>query len=304
MSSFAKLFSNIVTSTIWQEDNATRLVWVTMLALADRNGEVDATVPGLANLARVTIPECETALQKFLSPDKYSRSQKREGRRIEVVEGGWRLLNYEKYRAIGRGEDRREYLKTKKREQRTRERQQKSTPVNKSQHCQPIAEAEAEAKGNNDIAHNPPQGTCVANAPAEQPPEANPQVRGRKRRARATASAASNNSESFSRFWDQYPHKVGKQICLKIWKRLKPSAELAEQIIAAVQRYKRTEQWQEKSGRFIPYPATWLNEGRWEDEIPVKPEPQRGDPNWLPTAEWVDENLKDELEQARKKSAK
>jgi len=89
--------------------------------------------------------------------------------------------------------------------------------------------------------------------------------------------------EFFERFWAVYPRKVGKQKCRQIWKRLKPSAELTEQIIKAVQAYKRTDQWQEDNGKFIPHPATWLNQGRWEDEIAVKPEPQKGDPDWLPT---------------------
>lgn len=146
MNGFTKLFSNIVTSTIWQENNQTRIVWITLLALADKNGKVNATVPGLANIAKVTISECEAAIEKFLSPDKYSRSQEHEGRRIEVVEGGWRLLNYDKYRAIGRGEDRKEYLLGKKREERERKRQQPSTDVNKSPQGQPIAEAEADKR--------------------------------------------------------------------------------------------------------------------------------------------------------------
>lgn len=95
--------------------------------------------------------------------------------------------------------------------------------------------------------------------------------------------------EFFEQFWAIYPRKVGKQKCRQIWKRLKPSAELVEQIIKAVQAYKRTDQWKEDNGKYIPHPATWLHQGRWEDEIDAKPEPQRGDPDWLPTEDEVDE---------------
>lgn len=95
---FTKLFNSIVTSTIWQEDNETRIVWVTMLAMTDKFGQVDATLPGLANVANVSLAKCEAAINKFLSPDKYSRSRENEGRRIEVIDGGWRLLNHGKYR--------------------------------------------------------------------------------------------------------------------------------------------------------------------------------------------------------------
>lgn len=100
MYSFTKLFQTITTSTIWCEPNATRLVWITMLAIADRKGRVGASIPGLASVARVSEAECETAINRFLSPDRHSRSQEHEGRRIAPIEGGWILLNHDKYRAM------------------------------------------------------------------------------------------------------------------------------------------------------------------------------------------------------------
>jgi len=97
---FTKLFSSITESTVWCEPHATVRVWIAMLAKADHAGRVFASIPGLANLARVGIEECDAAIITFLSPDKYSRTPDFEGRRIEPVDGGWRLLNYAKYRAI------------------------------------------------------------------------------------------------------------------------------------------------------------------------------------------------------------
>jgi len=98
--SFTKLFSSITASTVWQEPAGTRLTWITMLAMADRYGRIKASIPGLANIANVSLAECETAIEKFLAPDKYSRTKDHEGRRIEEIEGGWALLNHAKYRAI------------------------------------------------------------------------------------------------------------------------------------------------------------------------------------------------------------
>ncbi len=126
---YTKLFRNILTSTVWQEDNTTRIVWITLLSLADQNGIVDATVPGLANMANVTVEECEQALQKFMSKDRYSRSKEHQGRRIEAVDGGWRLLNYAKYRSIGQTEDRREYIRKKVQEHRAKKQQGKQAPT-------------------------------------------------------------------------------------------------------------------------------------------------------------------------------
>jgi len=71
-----------------------------MMAMCDHVGRVHASVPGLAHIAQVTLTECQVALDCFLAPDRYSRSQDHEGRRIEPIEGGWRLLNYQKYREL------------------------------------------------------------------------------------------------------------------------------------------------------------------------------------------------------------
>lgn len=62
MTGFTKLFGSIVTSTIWQEDDKTRIVWITMLALSDRNGEIEGSIPGLAHVAGVALKDCEQAV--------------------------------------------------------------------------------------------------------------------------------------------------------------------------------------------------------------------------------------------------
>ncbi len=96
---FIKLFASILDSTVWCTPASTRLVWITMLAMADRDGVVGASVPGLANRAGVPLEDTEAALACFLSPDKYSRTPDNEGRRIEAVDGGWRIYNYAEYRS-------------------------------------------------------------------------------------------------------------------------------------------------------------------------------------------------------------
>jgi hypothetical protein len=98
MSGFTKLDSEILTSTVWMELANIRLTWVTMLAMADKNGEVHASLPGLANQARVPLEDCEEAIKKFLAPDPYSRSKEYAGRRITEIDGGWVLLNHQKYK--------------------------------------------------------------------------------------------------------------------------------------------------------------------------------------------------------------
>lgn len=105
---FTKLFSSITESTVWCESSEVRLTWITMLAMADKQGRVFASIPGLANRARVPVEAVEDAISKFLGPDTYSRTKEHEGRRIEEIDGGWRLLNHAKYRALRDEESRRE----------------------------------------------------------------------------------------------------------------------------------------------------------------------------------------------------
>lgn len=97
---FVKLYGSIITSSVWVEPHHVFRVWITLLVLADKNGYVAGTVPGIASIARVTEAECEEALDRFLEPDKYSRTPEHEGRRIECAEGGWTIVNHGKYREL------------------------------------------------------------------------------------------------------------------------------------------------------------------------------------------------------------
>lgn len=106
---FTKLFNTILTSSVWQEPDPVRIVWITLLALANKDGEISAALPGLAHVARVSQSDTETAIAKLSGPDEHSRTKDNGGRRIEQIDGGWRILNYAKYRGILCEQDRREY---------------------------------------------------------------------------------------------------------------------------------------------------------------------------------------------------
>ena len=97
---FVKLFSKILQSSVWAEDHATVRIWVTLLLLADKQGIVQGSAPGLSITANSTLAETRAALKILEAPDLDSGSPTYGGRRIEKVEGGWILLNHEKYREI------------------------------------------------------------------------------------------------------------------------------------------------------------------------------------------------------------
>lgn len=70
----------------------------------------------------------------------------------------------------------------------------------------------------------------------------------------------------FTEFWKAYPNKKAKQAAAKAWKRLKPDRALFDVIMQALEAAKRSDQWSRDGGRYIPYPATWINGQRWEDQ--------------------------------------
>lgn len=84
--------------------------------------------------------------------------------------------------------------------------------------------------------------------------------------------STSGYEESFERFWSCYPRKTAKQNALKAWLKLKPDEALVNGILSALERFKKTEQWLRDNGRYIPYPATWLEDRRWEDEVCSPPQ--------------------------------
>lgn len=71
----------------------------------------------------------------------------------------------------------------------------------------------------------------------------------------------------FNRFWSAYPKKMNKQDAYKAFKGVKVPVET---LCAALERQKQSRQWREDGGKYIPYPATWLRKGGWENE------PERG----------------------------
>lgn len=147
MSGYVKVFNSMLHSTVWLADDKTRLVWLTMLMLVDRDGVVEASVPGLAAAARVSVEACERALDSFLSPDPFSRTADEGGRRIAVVDGGWRILNYQKYREKMSKADSTEKSKLRMRKMRAarvtqkRNRSVTVTPVTESNACYDIESA-------------------------------------------------------------------------------------------------------------------------------------------------------------------
>jgi len=137
---FVKLYGDqLLNSTVWVTTSLeTRMVWITLLLLADQHGIVLASVPGLAKQAGVSVEDVEAAVGTFTSPDRHSRSQEHEGRRLEPIDGGWLVLNYKKYREFRTIKQ----VKAAERQRRFREKE----GVTSNARDAPEAEADTEAE--------------------------------------------------------------------------------------------------------------------------------------------------------------
>ena len=121
---YVKLFGTILNSSIWGADASTRIVWVTMLVMADREGVVIASHSGLARAAALPEPEVRRALAQLEAPDEDSKSQEEDGARVVRVAGGWHLVNYEKYREIRTEEQLRAAFRQQRHREQVRDRSQ------------------------------------------------------------------------------------------------------------------------------------------------------------------------------------
>lgn len=72
--------------------------------------------------------------------------------------------------------------------------------------------------------------------------------------------------KQFSEFYAKYPKKVKKQEVKKWFKKNKPSSELFSSMMNSLEQFRGCQDWLKDNGQYIPYPSTWLNQKRWEDE--------------------------------------
>lgn len=78
--------------------------------------------------------------------------------------------------------------------------------------------------------------------------------------------------DQFEQFYKKYPKKVKKQDVRKWFKKNKPSNELFSSMLDSLEQFRASFDWQKDGGQYIPYPNTWLNQKRWEDESIQKKE--------------------------------
>lgn len=117
-----------------------------------------------------------------------------------------------------------------------------------------------------------------------------------------TPKAPTGTGGRFDEFWKAYPSKTGKDAARKEFEKRKPDAALLAQMLAAIEAQKSSAKWTKDAGQYIPNPATWLNQGRWQDGADGDGSPELGE--WHETRAGVDSKARslglpewDEIEQ-------
>ena len=93
---------------------------------------------------------------------------------------------------------------------------------------------------------------------------------------------STEESESFKEFWELYPKKMARKVAVAAWNKLDPNPDLVGTMLISLRLQRESEQWKKNDGEFVPLPATWINQGRWEDKVmPLPmPEPKKDGIDW------------------------
>ena len=112
----------------------------------------------------------------------------------------------------------------------------------------------------------------------------------------AIAGRSNADGGSFETFWTAYPKKKSKGDARRAWEKLKPSDELITAIMEKLSALKKSPDWTKENGKYIPYPATWLNKEGWNDEVKPSFEGSQGsNPEQVRrNAEWMKRMLEED----------
>jgi uncharacterized protein YdaU (DUF1376 family) len=79
----------------------------------------------------------------------------------------------------------------------------------------------------------------------------------------------------FASFWQAYPKRKGKPYALKAFVKAMNKTTL-DVILSAINMQSASDDWKKEGGKYIPFPATWLNGERWTDELETNAQPSTG----------------------------
>jgi hypothetical protein len=242
---YGKVFLSIYDGTLYGHWEAI-ITMQQLIALADADGIVDMTPQAIAARTSIPFDIIERGIKKLSEADPYSRTPGEDGRRIILIDEhrpwGWQLVNYLKYKHLRDSDEVR--AQTRERVRKHREKRNAGvTASNASNAEKRYTDTDTDKKKKN---IPPPSG-------------------------------------AFLRFWGSWPKHNRKQSqgkCWSVWLKADLDQQ-AEAILAHVEALKGSSDWRKESGKFIPAPLVYLNQGRWEGAEPPEPPHEHGTPGRL-----------------------
>lgn len=255
---YVKLFSSIFDSSVWVLPTDARIVWITLLGMADRDGFVFASPFMISRRANISLPSVEMALALFLAPDPNSQSKEHDGRRLTQTPDGYYVLNYRKYRELRSAEERRmqqnEWMAARRRAEKINDG---LSTVDKIRHTvdesRPTTYSEA-----------PSPSEATLGEPTLPNSSGVEAVGARPKKTRAKKPGLYDDP-IFGEFWAAYPLRVGKKKAWDVWIKLADE----DRVLAAKGAAEYAAAYEEATPdrkQFIQHPTTWLNARGFEDD--------------------------------------
>jgi DNA-binding transcriptional ArsR family regulator len=221
----------------WDQDCSTAGEKLTLIALADHAGETGVAFPGCARLADKTGQDERTIRRHLDALEKAGRLTRERRRRQDGTLGtyNYQLLNQPPDN-LSTGQDAR-------------------TPPG----TMPGSPADTHVRAEPSVLNR----QVEPSAPPPTPPASGGEVELVGRMA---------FDDAFEHWWERYPRKAGKPAAKRALRSALKKAP-PEQIGSGLLTWIRY--WDQRNDpSFIPYPATWLNQERWNDDPPPLPKSQ------------------------------
>ena len=112
-----------------------------------------------------------------------------------------------------------------------------------------------------------------------------------KQKPKRTPPPPADAGGAFEKFWQSWPkhkRKVAQSQCRAKWVK-KGCEQIADKVLAALEKFKASDDWQKNGGEFIPAPLVWLNQDRWEAAEIAKTSAPIVSPAIAQTAQLLDE---------------
>lgn len=277
---FGKFFASTFTGSMVGAGPDVFAVWGYVIANCV-DSQIEINPRYLAPILGCDIELVKAAVEYLCKPDEESRNKDNNGARL-VYQTGFTYIvpSHRIYRNILNEDDRRDYFRKKKQEQRARQTMSNevSKTVKDSQRMSNMSthtEAETEAEAETDTPPTPSLALVVCDDKPKNEEFDKFWANSRWGNSQATArpmafdgSSSPNKippSDEFVQFWEAYPKKVSKPQAEKAFKRQSGQAHIVA-ILASLELFRKSEDWTRDGGQFIPYPASWLNARRWEDK--------------------------------------